>query len=66
MILLQDLTNGEREPFVRITATEEEHKLINKALVDFIADPMAYDLGEIVEEEDMMEMAEVCENQRKK
>lgn len=33
--------------------------------MDFIADPMAYDLGEMVGEEDMMEMAEVCENLRK-
>lgn len=48
-----------------ITATPEEHKLINKALVDFVTEPLVYDLSEMCPEEDMMEMAEICEKLRK-
>ncbi|MDE6591401.1 MAG: hypothetical protein K2K53_13900 [Oscillospiraceae bacterium] len=46
---------------VRITATPEEHQLVSRTLADFAADPMAYDLSEMVPEEDMLDMAEVCE-----
>lgn len=47
-------------PDVRITATPEEHDLINRALMDFISAPLTYDLSEMCPEEDMLEMAEVC------
>ena len=50
---------------VRITATPEDYELINKALKDFVAEPLAYDLSEMCPEEDMMEMAEICEELRK-
>lgn len=50
---------------VRITATPEEHELINKTLMDFSATPLAYDLSEMVPEEDMIEMAAICEALRK-
>lgn len=50
---------------IRITATPEEHALINKTLIDFAATPLAYDLSEMVPEEDMMEMAAICEKLRK-
>ena len=43
-----------------ITATPEEHSLINKVLGDFVSDPLSYDLSDMCPEEDMMEMAEVC------
>ena len=43
-----------------ITATPEEHSLINKVLGDFVSDPLSYDLIDMCPEEDMMEMAEVC------
>lgn len=46
---------------IRITATPEEHELINSILVDFAAEPLAYDLSEMVPEEDMLEMAAICE-----
>lgn len=52
-------------PYVCITAMPEEHELMNKALMDFIAAPLAYDLSEMVPEEDMMEMAAACEELRK-
>lgn len=52
-------------PDICITATPEEHKRIHKALLDFVSEPCAYDLSEMCPEEDMMEMAEICEQLRK-
>lgn len=43
-----------------ITATPEEHSLINKVLGDFVSDPLSFDLSDMCPEEDMMETAEVC------
>ncbi|MCM1102310.1 MAG: imm68 putative immunity domain-containing protein [Acetatifactor muris] len=50
---------------VRIIATEEEQKQMNAALMDFVSDPLAYDLSEMCSEEDMREMAKLCEELRK-
>lgn len=50
---------------VRITATPEEHEFMNQTLKDFVSAPLDYDLSEMVLEEDMMEMAAVCEELRK-
>ena len=50
---------------IKITATEKEHELMNKALMDFVIEPLEYDLCEMVPEEDMLEMAQVCEEVRK-
>lgn len=47
-------------PDIHITATSEENELINKALMDFASEPLAYDLSEMCPEEDMLEMAEIC------
>ena len=55
----------ESDCIIRITATPEEHKLMNKALMDFTAEPLAYDLCEMVPDEDMLEMVEICEELRK-
>lgn len=52
-------------PDVRITATSEEHALMNRVLMDFASEPFAYDLSEMVPKEDMMEMAALCEKMRK-
>lgn len=57
----EDLENG----MICITATPEEHQLINKALKDFSAAPLDYDLSEMVDEEEMKEMAEIGEKLRK-
>lgn len=51
-------------PDVRITATAGENELMNKALDDFVSEPLAYDLSEMCPEEDMLEMAEICEELR--
>lgn len=50
---------------VCITASQEEYGVINRALIDFVSDPLAYDLSEMCPEEDMLETAAVCENLRK-
>lgn len=52
-------------PDVRIIATPEEHGLINKVLMDFVSEPLAYDLSEMCSEEEMSEMAALCEKLRK-
>ena len=39
--------------------------MINKALKDFATKPLSYDLCEMVDEEDMVEMSQVCEEIRK-
>lgn len=63
---LKDLFDEEsRELFVNITTTLEEDQAINLALTDFIANPFEYDLHEMVDDDDMREMAQVCENLRK-
>ena len=38
---------------------------MNKALMDFVAEPLSYDLREMVSEEEMHEMSEICEELRK-
>lgn len=50
---------------VCVTATPEEHELLNKALLDFTSAPLTYDLSEMCSEEEMLETAEVCEKLRK-
>lgn len=65
---LRALTDGAVEtpaPVIRITATPEEHQMMNKALAAFAADPLAYDLSEMCPEEDLQEMAVLCESLRK-
>ena len=52
-------------PSICITATPKEHELMNKALMDFVAEPLSYDLSEMVTEEEMQEMSEICEELRK-
>ncbi len=52
-------------PDICITATPEEHTLLNKALMDFVSEPLTYDLSEMVPEEDVLETAAICEELRK-
>lgn len=52
-------------PDVRIVATSEEHKLVNRVLADFASSPLEYDLSEMCPEEDMLEMAQICGELRK-
>lgn len=51
---------------IRITATAEEHDAMDKALGDFAKEPLSYDLHELVDDEDMKEMAELVEELRRK
>lgn len=46
---------------IRIMAEPKEQETIHKILMDFTADPLAYDLSEMDTEEHMKEMAAVCE-----
>ena len=50
---------------INITATEKDHELINQALADFVKQPLEYDLCEMVGDEEMLEMAQVCEEIRR-
>ena len=42
---------------IRITATPEEHDAMNKALADFAQNPLEYDLSEMMDAEEIQEMA---------
>lgn len=57
--------NSEDDCKICITATQEEHALMNKALMDFVAAPLTYSLSDMMDEEEMLEMACVCEELRK-
>ncbi len=63
---LQDLdeynTSSRR---IRITATPEEHDAMNKALADFAQNPLSYDLHEMMDDEEIQEMAHHVEALRK-
>ncbi len=48
-----------------ITATPEEHDAMNKALADFAQDPLSYDLHEMMDDEEIQEMARDVEALRK-
>ena len=50
---------------IRITATPEEHDAMNKALADFAQNPMEYDLSEMMDDEEIREMARDVEALRK-
>lgn len=54
----------ETDSIIQITATQEEHELINNVLKDFVDEPLSYDLSEMMSEEEMQEMAEVCKELR--
>ena len=63
---LQDLdeynTSSRR---IRITATPEEHDAMDKALADFAQNPLEYDLHEMMDDEEIQEMAHHVEALRK-
>ena len=50
---------------IRITATPEEHDAMNKALADFAQNPVEYDLHEMMDDEEIQEMARDVEALRK-
>ena len=50
---------------IRITVTPEEHDAMNKALADFAQNPLEYDLSEMMDDEEIHEMARDVEALRK-
>ena len=50
---------------IRITVTPEEHDAMNKALADFAQNPLEYDLSEMMDNEEIQEMARDVESLRK-
>ena len=50
---------------IHITATPEEHDAMNKALADFAQNPLEYDLSEMMDEDEIREMARDVEALRK-
>lgn len=50
---------------VRITATPEEHEAMDKALEDFVQDPLSYDISEMMGEDEITDMAYQVEMLRK-
>ena len=50
---------------IRITVTPEEHDAMNKALADFAQNPLEYDLSEMMDNEEIQEMARDLEALRK-
>lgn len=64
-VCLGELLDDESELIVRITFTDGEKAAMNKALTDFVSDPIAYDLLEMVPDEDMQAMARDCDALRK-
>lgn len=49
---------------VNIIATPEDYKLLDKILTDFSNNPLEYDLCELISDEDILEMARICESLR--
>ena len=50
---------------IRITATAEEHDAMDRALADFAQNPLEYDLSEMMDDEEIQEMARDVEALRK-
>ena len=50
---------------IRITATPEEHDAMDRALADFAQNPLEYDLSEMMNDEEVQEMARDVEALRK-
>lgn len=63
-VSLGELLDDENGETVRITFTEEEKNAMDKALAHFVKAPLAYDLHEMVSDEEMQEMAQDCEKLR--
>ncbi len=62
---LGELLDDDNGDTICITFTEDEKNAMNKALAHFVKEPLAYDLREMVSDEEMQEMAQDCENLRK-
>ena len=63
-VSLAQLSGNGEGSVVCILSTLEEKAVIHEALADFAENPLAYDLSEMVPDEDMREMARECEKLR--
>ena len=54
----------ELEGNLTLTATSAEHDIINAALKDYAQSPMDYDISEMMDEDEVQEMAKLFENLR--
>lgn len=62
---LADLADELEEPrLLRITATPEEHEMLNRALQAFVGASADYDISEMMSEEELAEMAAAAEEIR--
>ena len=61
---ISGLLDDDMDCVMNVTATEQEHELINQALKDFTAKPLLYDLCEMVDDDEMLEMSQICEEIR--
>ncbi|MBO4864320.1 MAG: hypothetical protein J5517_08130 [Eubacterium sp.] len=59
-----ELMGDDDELKVSITLTDDEKTALNDALLDFINNPLEYDLHEMMDDDEMREMAEECEELR--
>nr|WP_314670901.1 imm68 putative immunity domain-containing protein [uncultured Oribacterium sp.] len=65
-----DVDLHDLEPFdtashrIKIIAAPEDYELLDRVLSDFSSNPLAYDICELVPQEDILEMAEICESLR--
>ena len=50
---------------IRITATPEEYDAMNKAMADFVQDPLSYDISEMMGKDEITDMAYQVEMLRK-
>lgn len=51
--------------YIRITATPEQYKALDTALMDFTQNPLAYDISELIGDNEIKEMAHQVEEVRK-
>lgn len=63
-VSLAELSDMCDDAAVTLTADAAELELIDKALADFSADPLSYDISEMLSEEEAEELAAICEQLR--
>lgn len=59
-IKLSDLTKRDDKKVFKISCSKEELELIVKILMDFAEAPLTYEIAEMVDEKDMLEIAHQC------
>ena len=60
-ISLEELSGDDEGNVIKILLSDDEKSALNDALLDFIENPLEYDLHEMMDDEEMKEMAEEVE-----